>query len=333
MINLKDIAEASHVSVITVSRALNQPDKLKPETRKRIEKVMRSMAYIPNMAAKNLVAKRSGVIDIYIPEYIDLSNPFMMYFIVGVSEVLSEHMCSFLVKRSWAKEHSCDGYIVTGLYTNEIDDFYSRAKAMDRRVVLFGHTDIEEVDWYDVDNVLGGEMAIAYLLQNNHRKIAMINTDENKDYTIDRHTGYVKALQKAGLEVDPRFVITAPNTLNGGKAAAKELLSRGKFTAIFCAADPLAVGAINGINEAGLRVPGDISIIGFDGLGQQFLSEPHITSIRQPVAEVGKILAETLINRIKGNKNRTTGSLQPELLLGKSVRKIELSPHGKGKHA
>ncbi|MDR1948784.1 MAG: LacI family transcriptional regulator [Spirochaetaceae bacterium] len=320
MTKLKDIAEASHVSVITVSRAINQPEKLKAETRKRIEEIMTSMAYIPNMAAKNLAAKRSGIIDIYIPEYIDLGNPFMMHFIVGVSEVLSDHMYSFLVKRSWAKEHSCDGYVVTGLFTDEIDEFYSRAKVKNRPVVLFGHTDIEEVDWYDVDNVLGGEMAVDYLIQNNHRKIAMINTDENKDYTLDRYTGYAKALQKAGIGVDPRFVIKAPNTLNGGKSAVKELFARGNFTAIFCAADPLAVGAVNAIIEAGLRVPEDISIIGFDGLGQQFLSDPHITSIRQPVAEVGKILAETLINRIKGNTNRTSGYMPPELLLGKSVK-------------
>jgi LacI family transcriptional regulator len=321
MKGLKDIAQAADVSMITVSRVINGSEKVKPETKKRIEEIMSSMAYLPNMAAKNLVARRSGVIDIYIPENLDLSDPFMMQFIVGVSETLSAHMYSFLIKRSWAKEHSCDGYIVTGLLANEIDDFYARAKARNLPVVLFGHTDIEEVDYFSVDDISGGMAAVNYLLQHNHTKIAIINSEEDKDYAIDRYLGYEKALHSAGIRVDPQLVLRTPNNAEGGKAAVKKLLENGEFTAIFCAADPLAIGAINGLNEEGLRVPDDISIIGFDGLGRQFLADPLVTTMQQPVAQTGKILAETLIKRINGGKTRTTGFLQPELLPGKSVKR------------
>jgi LacI family transcriptional regulator len=323
MKSLKDIAKAADVSMITVSRVINGSEKVKPETKKYIEEIMSSMAYIPNMAAKNLVARRSGVIDIYIPENIDLSDPFMMQFIVGISETLSAHMYSFLLKRSWAKEHSCDGYIVTGLLTNEIDDFYARAKARNLPVVLFGHTDIEEVDYFDVDNVAGGMMAVNYLLQHGHTRIAMINSSEDKDYAADRRMGYEKALRSAGIVIDPRLMAQAENTVEDGKRAVNKLLDSGEFTAVFCATDPLAIGAINGINEAALRVPDDISVIGFDGLGRQFLANIPVTTIRQPVLRIGKILAETLINRINGEKTRTTGFLQPELLPGRSVQKRE----------
>jgi DNA-binding LacI/PurR family transcriptional regulator len=190
-------------------------------------------------------------------------------------------------------------------------------------VVLFGHTDIEEVVCFDVDNMAGAVMAVEYLLQHNHTKIAMINSGEDKDYAIDRYLGYEKALRSAGLGIDPRFVLRAPNNAEGGKMAVKKLLEAGEFTAIFCATDPLAIGAINGINEEGLRVPDDISIVGFDGLGRQFLADPLITTIQQPVAQTGKILAETLIKKINGGKTRTTGFLRPKRLPGKSVKKVK----------
>jgi LacI family transcriptional regulator len=319
MKGLKDIAEASGFSMITVSRAVNCPEKLKPETKKRIHEIMDAMHYIPNTAAKNLAAKRTGIIDVYIPEHIDIRDPFMMHFIVGVSEVLSEQMYSFLIKYSWKKNHSCDGYIVTGLDTNEIDDFYVRAKAQNLPVVLFGHTDIQEIDWFDVDNTGGAEEAVRYLIKNRHTKIAMINSDENKDYTVDRFQGYKKALHQSGISFNPRFVLSAQNTLIAGKNAIKKLLSTEQVSAIFCATDPLAVGAISGITELGLKVPGDISVIGFDGLGVQHLADPRITTMRQPVVEAGKILAGMIIDRIKGRSQRVTGFLPPELLPGFSV--------------
>jgi LacI family transcriptional regulator len=323
MKKLKDIAKAAGVSAITVSRAINKPEKVKSETKKHIDEIMASMSYVPNMAAKNLVTKRTGIIDIFIPENINLSNPFMMHFIVAVSEVLSDYMYSFLIRRSWTKEHGCDGFIVTGLLSGEINEFHSHAQKKGLPVALFGHTDIEEVDCYDVDNLLGSEMAVDYLIQNNHTKIAFINTNENKDYTIDRYSGYVNGLAKAGIKVDPSLVTKTDITVAGGKLAIKKLLKTGGFTAVFCTADSVAVGAINALTEAGLRVPDDISVIGFDGLGHQFLSDPYLTTIQQPVVEVGRILAHTLIDRINGNKKRTTGNMPPVLLLGKSVKKIK----------
>jgi LacI family transcriptional regulator len=319
MANLKDIAKAANVSVITVSRALNEPERVKPETKRRIEKVLEAMAYTPNLAAKNLVSKRTGVIDVYIPESIDLSNPFVMYFVTGISETLSGQMYSFLIRRSRDKEHCCDGYIVTGLLTNEIHEFYAYAKERNRPVALFGHTDIEAVDCLDVDNVLGARMAVEHLIQHNHRRIGMINVDEPKDYTMDRYAGFKKAMDRAGCSIDPRLIIRGNNSVNGGNAAAGELLKRGGFTALFCATDTLAIGAVKAVTEAGLSVPGDVSIAGFDGLGHHLLSEPRITTVRQPVFEIGKRLAQILLDRISGRENRTAGMLPPELIPGKTV--------------
>jgi LacI family transcriptional regulator len=320
MKSLKDIAKAAEVSSITVSRVINTPEKVKPETKERIEKIMRDMAYTPNMAAKNLVSKRTGIIDVYVPEDIDLNTPFIMHFIAGISEALSEELYSFLIKRSWKREHSCDGYIVTGLLIEEIRDFYSRAQVKNLPVALFGHTDIEQIDCFDVDNVLGAVMAVDHLIQMGHRNIAVINTDENKDYVIDRLSGYKKALDAAGIAFNPALSIQTRNTIQGGSIGMKTLLSAGGVTAVFCTTDIMAIGVINALHEAGLRVPEDISLVGFDGLGIHRLTEPSITTIRQPVFEIGEKLARRLVGKIKGSKDRMTGFLPPELLPGKSVK-------------
>jgi LacI family transcriptional regulator len=322
MVNIKDIAKAAQVSAITVSRVVNKHEKVNAETKRRVEKAMAEMAYVPNMAARNLVSKRTGIIDVYIPENFDLSNPFAMHFIAGISEVLSEQMCSFLIRRSLQKEHSCDGYIVTGLLTNEINDFCVFAQKRNRPVVLFGHTNIVQVNCMDVDNILGAAMAVNYLIQNNHTRIGFINVDEYKDYTLDRYIGFKNALENAGIEENEKLIIKTVNSVNGGNIATKSLLDRGSFSALFCATDTIAIGAVNAITEAGLQVPQDISIVGFDGLGHNLLAEPHITTIRQPIFEIGKKLARVLINKINGDTCRVEGLLRPELVPGKSVTRL-----------
>jgi LacI family transcriptional regulator len=257
-----------------------------------------------------------------VPEDIEMNSPFIMHFIAGISEVLSDELYSFLIKRSWKRNHSCDGYVVMGLLTEEIHDFYARAKEKNQPVVLLGHTDIEEISWFDVDNVRGALIAVNHLIQMGHRNIAFVNADENKDYTADRFQGYKNALDAAGLGFDPALAVRAKNTVHGGSRGMKALLARGGFTAVFCGTDIMAIGVMNALAEAGVRVPEDMSVVGYDGLGFHHLTNPQLTTIRQPVFEIGKKLAQIVTGRIQGDKERVTGFLPTELLPGKSVRQI-----------
>ena len=261
MATLKDVARIAQVSPITVSRVINTPEKVKPATRERVRRVMSSLQYIPNVAAKNLVTKRSGIIDVFVPESIDLSDPFVMQFIAGISNVLSRRMYSFLILRDRTREHFCDGYIVTGLLKNEILEFQEYAARRSRPVVLFGHTELQEVDCIDVDNVTGAKELVDRLIRAGHRRIAMINVAENKDYTADRYAGYEKALRAAGIPVDPGLVARAENTAAAGGAAAQRLLADTGCTAIFCATDTMAVGVCRAAAEKGLSIPGDLSLV------------------------------------------------------------------------
>ncbi len=321
MVTLKDIATAANVSMITVSRVVNTPDKVKPDTRKKIEKIMEELQYVPNSAAKNLVSKRAGVIDVYIPINIDLSNPFVMHYISGISETLSKQMYSFLICRNIENEHICDGYIVTGLLKNEINEFYKHAHKYNRPVVLFGHTSLPEVDCIDVDNIAGAKMATQYLIDMGHKQLAMINVDEDKDYTVDRLAGFQQAIKEHHLPLEKMSVVSTPNNVNGGYQAAKKLLRKRNFSGIFCATDTIALGVSNAIKEEGLKIPKDISIVGFDGLGHHLLNTPRLTTIQQPIFKIGSMLAQTLINKLNGENRRTTELVEPQLITEESVVK------------
>jgi LacI family transcriptional regulator len=166
-------------------------------------------------------------------------------------------------------------------------------------------------------------MAVEHLLQNNHTAIAFINSNEARDYTVDRRIGYTRALAAAGITPRREWMISTNNSMCGGQDAAKQLLAVGGFTAIFCTTDIMSIGVVNAIQEAGLRVPDDISLVSFDGLGYHRITEPLLTTIAQPVFEIGKALAQLVIDRVANcDKQRTVHLMLPTLIQGKSVQDL-----------
>jgi LacI family transcriptional regulator len=150
----------------------------------------------------------------------------------------------------------------------------------------------------------------------------MVNVNENKDYTIDRSIGFQTSLADAGLEASPALYRTAENSIKGGREAVRELLANRKnapFSAIFCASDMLGLGAMTELHAQGLSVPEDVSLIGYDGLGYELMAEPHLTTIHQPVFEIGKMLGEALVSRVQGRTTKIENLIKPEWLEGGSV--------------
>lgn len=319
MTTLKDVAQLAGVSPITVSRVVNTPEAVKPKTRQRVEEAMKTLSYMPNSAAKNLASNRTGVIDVYIPQSIDLSNPFVMHLIAGISEVLSNHMYSMLILRDRARERMCDGYIVTGLLKDEIHDFVDYASQRSRPVMLFGHTQLPDVTCVDVDNVVGASMGVEHLLKLGHRRIAMLNVQENKDYVQDRQLGYQLAMEKYSLSINPQDVFFAENSVEGGAKAVRSIANLQRYSAIFCATDTIAIGAVTELNRLGVSVPDQMSIVGFDGLGHHLLSPVSITTVRQPVIEVGKMLASALMTRLNGEAPQVQSLIAPVFVPGESA--------------
>ncbi len=315
-----DVAKEANVAPMTVSRVVNTPDKVKPATREKVLRAMDKLHYTPNTAAKNLVSKRTGLVDIYIPSAIDLSNPFTMHFIAGISKTLSESMYSFLILRDLKTQHPCDGYIATGLLRDETLPFANYVKTNQKPLVLFGHTSLEDVDCIDVDNVQGSYIAVKRLIQAGHTQIAMVNVKEDKDYPLDRLEGYKKALQEAGIAFRNELVTYSENNPSGGEEAALHLFANERvLTAVFCATDTLGIGLVRQLERMGKAVPSDVSVVGFDGLGHHLLSTPRITTVQQPIYEIGRLLAKALLERIEGRMERIEKLVPPILLEEESV--------------
>jgi LacI family transcriptional regulator len=320
MATVIDVAKEANVAPMTVSRVVNTPDKVKPATREKVLLAMEKLHYKPNSAAKNLVTKRTGVVDIYIPASLDLSNPFTMHFIAGISKTLSERMYSFLILRDLKTQHLCDGYIATGLLRKELSLLARYAKTNDKPLVLFGHTSLEDVDCIDVDNVQGAYIAVKRLIQAGHTQIAMVNVKEDKDYPLDRLEGYKKALKEAGITFKESLVTYSENNPSGGEEAAVGLFANEKsISAVFCTTDTLGIGLVRQLERMGKRVPSDVSVVGFDGLGHHLLSTPRITTVQQPIYEIGQLLAKALLERIEGRVDRIEKLVPPVLLEEESI--------------
>lgn len=313
---LKKVAKYCEVSAITVSRVVNKPELVNEETRNKVLAAMKELKYIPNQAAKALVSNKVGVIDVFIPESIELSNPFAMNFIAGVSDILSRHHYSFLIRRNMEYAHKCDGFIVMGL---DDEEEIEQMKKSDVPIVFFGHSDRNEFGWIDIDNYAGGYMMAEYLIQQGHEAIGMLSVG-NSSNSKDRLAGYTKALADHGIAFRSQWIKYCENTESDGYVKTIELLNASKVSALFCSTDMLALGAVRGAKTLGYGIPNDLSISGFDGLGFHLLTDPKITTIRQPVYLVGQKLAEALISSISG---KTEGPInimiKPELVVEYSV--------------
>lgn len=317
---LEDVATLAGVSTITVSRVINSPELVKPATREKVERALAELNYVQNPVARALASNKIGIVAVYIPATIDLTNPFVMHFVAGISEVLSKHVYSFLIRRELDSEHLCDGYIATGLLKDEVSRIYHYTHERKRPLVLFGHNDNPDIDCIDVDNVAGAQKVTEVLLANGHRSIALINVNEDKDYTVDRALGFARALQTAGIDPASCPQLTAPNNVDGGYGAMKSILAEHpECTGVFCATDTLAIGAASAIVKAGKKIPQDLSLVGFDGLGHDLLVRPNVTTVHQPVYEIGMRLAEALIARLNGSKKRVKQLVEPEIILRDSV--------------
>ncbi|MNY21850.1 Catabolite control protein A [compost metagenome] len=171
-------------------------------------------------------------------------------------------------------------------------------------IVATGHNIMtERVHSFSINNRLGGYMATRYLLDLGHRDIAHIVGLPDQNDAIERHHGYRQALVSAGIEYDPSLVIQGDFAEVGGLNAVKKLVESGrKFSAIFCANDQTCYGAILGLKQCGLRVPEDVSLIGFDDLPFSTYSNPPLTTVRQPIYEMGVKMVKTLLGLIENTE-------------------------------
>ena len=317
---MKDVAKASGVSLITVSRVINYPQLVAEETRSKVESAMNRLGFLPNHAAKALAQKNTRTVHLYVPRFMGLSEPFMMNLIAGVSEELSNAYYLFLIRRDLEFNQRCDGVIVMGLALNEENIF---AEKIGVPFVLFGKTE-RDFDCIDIDNEKGAYLMTEHIISKGHRSIGFLMLNVNQRYAYERLDGYRHALEDNGLTFDNKLLRYADLTEQDAFEKACELFTVGKATALFCCNDLLAVGAFRAAEKLGLRIPQDVSVTGFDGLIFELIPKVPLTTVRQPVYEAGRALAARLLDRLRDPElpfEKT--DIQPELIVRNSVGEIK----------
>lgn len=312
MVSIKDIAKMAGVSVSTVSRVLNQQECVSADKRSRILEAIKQTGYVPNRAARDMVSKHTSKVGIVMPGTFNMFQRQLFTIIEHHLEQFGYHTSFYFATTDVEGERSClkrlkserlDGLII--LHEIELPDFrqYLQENRIPTVLVTF-----EQNFWKATSiHVSEEEAAIAamqHLLKLGHRKVAFIGGIKHS-FSIQRLEGYRKALEHAGVEFDEnRVVLSETYNMAGGAKALEELLHRKvEFTAVFAITDELALGAIRVLKDNGMHVPSDVSVIGFDNIELGSFSIPRLTTIGQPMVEMGQT-AVALLHSLVTSKNR-----------------------------
>jgi DNA-binding LacI/PurR family transcriptional regulator len=316
MITMKDVAKASGVSLITVSRVINSPELVAEDTRTKVEQAMTSLDFLPNHTAKALAENNTRTIHLYVPRSAVISEPFTMNLIAGISEELSSAYYLFLIRRDLEFNQRCDGVIVMGLELSEENAFADKLRVP---FVLFGKSE-REIDCVDVDNQRGAAMMTEHIAAFGHTRIGFLMLKVNQRYAYERLEGYRQGLQSRNIPFDENLVRYVDYSEQDGYQMACDLLAKEKPSAIFCCNDLLAIGAFRAAEKYKLQIPHDLSIAGFDGLVFDLIPKVPLTTVRQPVFDTGKHLARRLLDRLKNPElPMEKNYIIPEIIIRESV--------------
>lgn len=308
---IKQIAELAQVSRATVSRVLNEHPSVRPEVRSRVLDIIREQDYMPQAAARSLANRRTNAVGLLIPRSAALifADPFFHQVIQGITEQCgSRGYFLMLAMVTGAMEHDLYRRIVRSrpidglvMLSSDVDDPILPLLLRDGPpLVLVGqHPYLPIPHWVDVENREGARQAVDYLIGLGHRRIGMISGPLDMIAGLDRRDGYKQALLEAGLPIAPELMVEGDFTQEGGRLAMDRLLGQ-RPSAVFAGNDMMAIGALHAAREAGLRVPEDLALVGFDDIPVAPFANPPLTTVRQPIREIGLTAANLLIDLLEG---------------------------------
>ncbi|BDG45179.1 LacI family transcriptional regulator [Parageobacillus caldoxylosilyticus] len=327
MATIRDVAKLAGVSVATVSRVLNQNGYVNEETEKRVRQAMKELNYKPSEVARALFKKTSKTIGLIVP---DITNPFFPELVRAVEDVMNIYdytviLCNSDEKTEKEKEYMevlkqkyVDGIILT---TNQLE--LEEVSEWDIPIVVLDRPLNHDYPSVIADNYGGARLATKHLYDIGCRKIAHIQGPLHVVNAMERFRGYRDEMMALGLW-DERLVILGNYQLKQAKEAVIEALNKYDIDGIFAGNDAMAVGALKAVQQLGLRVPDDIAIIGYDGIPLTEMTTPELSTISQPIYEMGAIAARILIKQIEGKPLEKLHYVLPiELVVRQSTRKGE----------
>ena len=332
---LRDVAEKAGVTTATVSYILNEKKSFPDETRQRVMSAIAELGYIPNLSARTLTQRSSKLIGIVVPQTegsrLMFQNNFYAEILGSIEFHARQNGYHIIISATdanesylrLARERNLDGIIVIGMYP---DEFYRQMKESHIPIVL---VDSYCNDHYyhniRINDAYGSYLATRYVLSKGHRNMAFFSGQLKENGVMKKRlAGYRDALSEYGIPFDRRYVFEGKIDYASGIDAAERLLSsRVPATAVVAAADILAIGAMKGFYERGVRVPEDISVMGFDDLEISQYLAPGLSTIRQEISQKGEKAVELLINNIKEpNLTKQEQILPVKLVERGSVKRI-----------
>jgi LacI family transcriptional regulator len=305
---IKDVAQRAGVSPSTVSHVMNNTRYVEPQTRERVLRAMADLNYQPNRLARSLRNQKTNTLGVLLP---NSANPFFAQVLLGIEDASFARNYSVILGNAnddperelshleVLASKQIDGVLLisTGAYAQALELL---ARHNMPTVMVDRSPGERPIDSIMVDNAGGGRVATEYLITLGHQRIGCITGPLLLTPSADRVVGYRSALRKAGIAPDEALIVPGDFSHEGGYRAAERLLRLGPpVTAIFACNDLMAVGAIRAVHEAGLRVPHDVSVVGFDDIPLSSFIVPPLTTVAQPAEELGRIAVDLLVQRLR----------------------------------
>ncbi|MBE7469991.1 MAG: LacI family transcriptional regulator [Anaerolineae bacterium] len=306
-ITIQDVATAAGVSVSTVSRVLNDKVDVAPETFEKVQRVIEELGYTSSLAAKSMRSRKTNVIGLVLH---DLEQSFCLNVVRGVNRAIEQMDYDLLVytggnsrDRSWAVRERQYVSLLNGSITDGIIVVTPTAETFSTHYPLVAvdpHLDSADFPAVIATNHVGALAAMEYLLGLGHRRIGFIGGRPDLQSAVRRLQGYQDSLRQANIPLDPDLIQIGDFTQETGYRCAQKLLALPvRPTAIFAANDKSAIGAIEAITEIGLKVPEDISVVGFDNIEEASFVNGGLTTVDQFISDMGRVAVEMLINLIQ----------------------------------
>ena len=328
MATMKDIARLAQVSTSTVSHVINGSRFVSDEIREKVMRIVAELNYTPSAVARSLKVRETKTIGLLVTA---TNNPFFAEVMAGVEQYCQQHQYNLIIATTGGDAKRLQQNLQT-LIHKQVDGVLlmcgdSRFQAdMELTVSL----PLVVMDWWftelNADKILdnsehGGYLATKSMVDAGHQKIGIITGNLRKSVAKNRLQGYKKALSEANIVLNPDWIVESHFDFEGGIVGAQKLLALSdRPTAIFCCSDTIAIGAYQAIQNQGLRIPQDISIMGYDDIELARYLFPSLSTISQPKAELGKLAVETLLQRIQEpNENYRTLVLEPTCILRESI--------------
>jgi len=330
-VTIKDIAKELGVSYSSVSRALNGKEGVSEATKQKIIKAAERAGYQPNDLARGLVNKISKTVGVIIP---DINNPFFGEIVTGIIEAANENEYNvFLCTSNWDMDTEKANF--SALRQKRVDGVIMKtvgqtARYNDVRFPLMLIESDVDLEWHqsiEIDNVLGGYIAVKHLFDCGYRNPAVILGKEDMFASRERLKGAKQALAEFSASIEEDNIIIGSFSIEGGRVAAKQLFEKNRqIDAVFAMNDLIGMGVLHYCSEAGIRVPDEVGVVGFDNIIYAGFPQIELTTVHQPKHELGRLLFETILEEIRSEKTTKVVkkvSLNPELKIRKTTTQVK----------